>query len=252
MSSIPKILKLKDYITLIGTTLGLITLFLATIGDLAIISIGFFLISFTLGTDLLDGFIARKTGTINEMGKQLDSLSDSLTFGIVPAYLTFQAFRTYNVIDIFLIIGCIIFALGAILRLARFNISDQPGYTGVPTPLSGLFLIFYFYANYFFIQAFQLSTFPPTSTITVCILMVLFGWFNITTYIKFGAKDKKLYYFIIAFSPIFPVIAILGIFGYLIQFYLLSLIISIFFYFLCIVEFIYITIGFIRSLTKKV
>ena len=82
MSSIkiPQLLKLKDYITLIGTSLGIIALICACIGTRAIISLGFFLISISTGTDMIDGYIARKTNTVNELGRELDSLSDSLTF----------------------------------------------------------------------------------------------------------------------------------------------------------------------------
>ena len=152
MSSIkiPQLLKLKDYITLIGTSLGIIALICACIGTRAIISLGFFLISISTGTDMIDGYIARKTNTVNELGRELDSLSDSLTFGIAPAVLTYQSFKTDSLFDIILIIGAICFAIGAILRLARFNISEVPGYTGVPTPISALLLTVYFYANYFY------------------------------------------------------------------------------------------------------
>jgi len=251
MVSIPKILKLKDYITLTGTTLGLFALVLATFGDLAFISIGFILLTFTLGTDLLDGYLARKMGTVNEMGKQLDSLSDSLTFGIAPAILTYQAFRNGTIFDLILMISCTIFALGAILRLARFNISEEAGYTGVPTPLSGLFITLYFYANYFYIHAFQLIRFEFFSTVLICILMILFGWFNITTYIKFREKDKIIYYFFIAVSPSFPILGILGVMSNIMQFYVLSLIISIFFYIVCAIEIIYIIIGFILKAKTK-
>ena len=118
--TIPSLLKIKDYVTLIGTTLGIIALICGSFGARDAISLGFFLLSITLGTDLIDGYIARKTGTVNEMGKELDSLSDSLTFGIAPAVLSFQAFKTGTFFDVILIIGCICFALGAILRLARF------------------------------------------------------------------------------------------------------------------------------------
>ena len=109
--SIPKLLKLKDYITLIGTTLGILALICALMnayyGIRELLSLGFFFISLSVGTDMVDGYIARKTKTMNEMGKELDSLSDSLTFGIAPAILIFQAFRkAYNIfLEIYLICG---------------------------------------------------------------------------------------------------------------------------------------------------
>ena len=121
MSSIPKLLKLKDYITLIGTSLGIIALVCACFGTNEFISLGFFLITITLGTDMIDGYIARKTHTINEMGREMDSLSDSLTFGVAPAVLTYQSFKLGNFFDILIIIGAICFTIGAKLRLARFR-----------------------------------------------------------------------------------------------------------------------------------
>ena len=213
MSTIPKLLKLKDYVTLTGASLGLIALSLGAIGTRYTITFGFFLLSLTLGTDLIDGYIARKTGTFNELGRELDSLSDSLTFGITPAILTFQAFRTGQIYDIILIIGCVLFALGAILRLARFNISTGKGYTGVPTPISALLVIIFYFANYFY--AFGLGgllhPFPEIAYYSIPAFLVLIGWLNITTLIKFKEKSKSTYYIIILIAPTVPIFGIIGL-----------------------------------------
>ncbi len=212
-STIPSLLKIKDYVTLIGTTIGIIALICGSYGTRDAISLGFFLISITLGTDLIDGYIARKTGTVNDMGKELDSLSDSLTFGIVPAILSFQAFKTGTIYDYILIIGCTCFALGAVLRLARFNILEDPGYTGVPTPVSCLLIIGFFYTNYFHAFANGGLTYPFLA-ITYYItpfLLIFIGWLNITTYIKFGEKGKIVYYVFILLAPLSPIFGIIGI-----------------------------------------
>lgn len=214
MTSIPKLLKLKDYITLSGTTMGILALICAVIGTRLFISLGFFFVSISLGTDLLDGYIARKTGTVNKFGIELDSLSDSLTFGISPSVLAFQAFKTGGIFDIILIIGCICYAWGAILRLARFNITteDTPGYVGVPTPLSALLLISFYFANYFY--AFGLGgidhPFPEISLYITPFLMILIGWFNITTHIKFGEKGKTVYIIVFILAPLGIILGILG------------------------------------------
>ena len=216
MSSIKilNLLKLKDYITLIGTTLGIIAIICACMGTRAYISLGFFLISITLGTDLIDGYVARKTKTVNEIGKELDSLSDSLTFGIAPAILTFQAFRTNTIYDIVIIIGALFFVFGAILRLARFNISEVPGYTGLPTPISALILITYFYANYFFAFGMGGNNNYPFLVFTsylIPVFMVFFAWFNVTTFIRFSEKDKIVYVVFIIIAPLCPIFGIIGI-----------------------------------------
>ena len=213
MSTIPSLLKLKDYITLTGTTIGLVALIFGSFGTRDAISLGFFLISITFGTDLIDGYIARKTGTVNEIGRELDSLSDSLTFGIVPAVLCFQAFKTGTFYDFILAIGCICFALGAILRLARFNISTTAGYTGVPTPVTTLLILVYFYANYFYAFAFGGLNylFLEIAYFITPFFLIFFGWLNITTYIKFSEKGKSVYYLFIILAPCSPVFGIIGL-----------------------------------------
>jgi len=245
-TKIPKLLKLKDYITLVGTTLGIIALMCACIGAIEFLSLGFFLISISIGTDMVDGYIARKTKTVNEMGRELDSLSDSLTFGIAPAILTYLSFKTETLFDIFLIIGAICFAIGAILRLARFNIIESLGYTGLPTPMSALLLITYFYANYFYSMA--MGSFLIVSSFLIPFIMILIGWFNITTYLRFGAKDKGTYILFLVIGPLCPTFGIIGISS---PDFLTSIISSIIFlgFFLLIMFFI--IRGFYLYTTKK-
>jgi CDP-diacylglycerol--serine O-phosphatidyltransferase len=252
MSSIkiPQLLKLKDYITLVGTSLGIIALVCACFGTREWISLGFFLISLSLGTDMIDGYIARRTNTVNEMGRELDSLSDSLTFGIAPAILTFQAFKTRTFFDIIIIVGAICFAMGAILRLARFNISEIPGYTGVPTPISALLLLVYFYSNYFYAfgKGGITEPFLSVSSYFIPFIMILIAWFNITTYISFGEKDKTIYIISIIIAPLSPIFGIIGILN---PNYLTSMIVAIFFLSSFVLAFIIIIRGFFIHSSKK-
>ncbi len=253
MSKIVDLLKLKDYITLTGTTLGLITVIIVTLGGRTLVSLGFFLLAFTFGTDLLDGYVARKTGTVNEIGKELDSLNDSLTFGIAPSVLTFQAFKIGTIYDYFLIFACVLFALGAILRLARFNISKIKGYTGIPTPLSGLAILAFFYANYFFAVATSeiggTLDFPFFSNILIIIIMIFLAWSNITLHIVFEKeKDKKVYFTFLIFAPLCPVFAIIGILN---PDFIIASIVSILFFVFESLIIGYILISFIRTQLKK-
>lgn len=248
--SIPKLLKHKDYITLLGTSLGLVALICACIGSREFLSLGFFLITISLGTDLIDGYIARKTKTVNDMGRELDSLSDSLTFGIVPAILTYQSFKTGTLFDLFIIIGAICFAIGAMLRLARFNILKGSGYTGVPTPISALLLIFYFYINYFYAFALGGNTypFPEISSYLLPIFLILIGWFNITAYIQFDEKDKSTYLLVVVLGPLCP---IFGIIGLIEPNFIISITISIFFLGFFVFGLTWITRGFILFIIKR-
>jgi len=248
-SSIPSLLKIKDCVTLIGTTLGIIALIYGSFGTIHFLSLSFFLISLTLGTDLIDGYIARKTGTVNEMGKELDSLSDSLTFGIIPAVLCFQAFKTGTFYDYLLIIGCICFALGAVLRLARFNILADQGYMGVPTPVSCLLIIAFFYTNYFYAIAYGSLKFLAIANFVVPFLLAFIGWLNITTYIKFAEKGKSVYYLFIMFAPLAPIFGLIGILN---PTPLVSIIVSLIFIISFIILLGWVTLhSFLLNLLKK-
>ena len=97
--------------------------------------------------DFLDGFLARLLNACGEMGKQLDSLSDIVSFGVAPSMILFQFLRLsfmqqQNGLDIHIawVLPAFIFACAGAFRLARFNIdkSQSYGFKGVPIPAAGL------------------------------------------------------------------------------------------------------------------
>jgi CDP-diacylglycerol--serine O-phosphatidyltransferase len=97
--------------------------------------------------DFLDGFVARLLKQGSEMGKQLDSLSDVISFGVAPGVLFFQLLRMSYMreengldVSIFLLFPAFIFSAAAAYRLAKFNLdtTQQYGFKGVPTPAAGL------------------------------------------------------------------------------------------------------------------
>jgi CDP-diacylglycerol---serine O-phosphatidyltransferase len=97
--------------------------------------------------DFLDGFLARLLDAAGDMGKQLDSLSDVVSFGVAPAVILFQFLRlSYmrqeNGIDINIawLLPAFLFACAGAYRLARFNIDTTQtyGFKGVPIPAAGL------------------------------------------------------------------------------------------------------------------
>ncbi len=97
--------------------------------------------------DFLDGFLARLLHATGEMGKQLDSLSDLVSFGVAPAVILFQFLRLsymtqQNGLDINIawLLPAFLFACAGAYRLARFNIDTTQtyGFKGVPIPAAGL------------------------------------------------------------------------------------------------------------------
>jgi CDP-diacylglycerol---serine O-phosphatidyltransferase len=99
--------------------------------------------------DFLDGFVARLLNASSEMGKQLDSLSDVVSFGVAPGVILYQLLRmSYmreeNGLDITLpwLLPAFVVSAAAAYRLAKFNIdtTQQDGFKGVPTPAVGLLI----------------------------------------------------------------------------------------------------------------
>lgn len=88
--------------------------------------------------DGVDGRIARALGAQSEFGKELDSLSDVISFGVAPAFLMYvAAFQELNPAAAWIITA--IFPICGALRLARFNtVPGTPGYfVGLPIPAAG-------------------------------------------------------------------------------------------------------------------
>ncbi|RYY56859.1 MAG: CDP-alcohol phosphatidyltransferase [Chitinophagaceae bacterium] len=97
--------------------------------------------------DFLDGFVARLFKASSEMGKQLDSLADVVSFGVAPGMILYQFLRLSiareaNGIDasIAWLVPAFIVPCAAAWRLARFNLdtTSQSNFRGVPVPAVGL------------------------------------------------------------------------------------------------------------------
>jgi CDP-diacylglycerol--serine O-phosphatidyltransferase len=105
-------------------------------------------IGFAVVLDMLDGRIARMTGTTSDFGVQLDSLADLISFGMAPAVLTFQ-WGLEPLGRMGWAVG-FVYLSAAALRLARFNIqvvTDKRYFVGLPSPAAaGLVAatVFYF------------------------------------------------------------------------------------------------------------
>lgn len=97
--------------------------------------------------DFFDGFVARLMKVSSEMGKQLDSLSDVVTFGVAPALIMYQLLRMSFLKSQAALETSVVYLLPALLiaccaawRLAKFNIDARQGTTfyGVPTPITAM------------------------------------------------------------------------------------------------------------------
>jgi CDP-diacylglycerol--serine O-phosphatidyltransferase len=107
------------------------------------------LIFFAALVDFLDGFVARLFKATSEMGKQLDSLADVVSFGVAPGVILYQLLRMSYAREenglntsFLLLLPPFILSCAAAYRLAKFNLdeSQQYGFKGVPTPAVGLLI----------------------------------------------------------------------------------------------------------------
>ena len=113
-TGIGSFLSVQDSFTLLNATCGLLGTFFAIRGDFFIAVL---FLPLSVLCDFLDGKIGRGIGTSHEFGKELDSLSDVVGFGIAPAVFAY----TYAAQDVWLTLVLVLFVLCGILRLSSSN-----------------------------------------------------------------------------------------------------------------------------------
>ena len=135
-----------NVITLTGLSFGLSSIRFALEADfnLAIVCILFAGIC-----DVLDGLLARHLQSESDLGAQLDSLSDFLSFGVAPGLLVYMSiFNQDSGIGAF---ACLVFIIFSCLRLALFNVrleaskttdgAPEHFFTGIPTPVGAVLIL---------------------------------------------------------------------------------------------------------------
>ena len=134
---------LPNMLTLIGVCIGLTSIRFALDEryEFAIIAI---IIAAVI--DGLDGRIARLIKGTSKVGKELDSLTDMISFGVAPAFIMY--FWKLNELGRFGWLVCLIYVICVALRLARFNVNSggEPSwrdnfFEGVPSPAGGILVL---------------------------------------------------------------------------------------------------------------
>ncbi len=139
---------IPNTITLLNLLSGFFSVVYASTGDLTTAA---WLILAAAVFDFLDGFSARALKSYSDLGKQLDSLSDLISFGVAPAFILYRMMSdagggitladTFPGPPFFLLLTPAFLVAAAGLRLARFNIDpgQETSFSGLPTPATGLF-----------------------------------------------------------------------------------------------------------------
>tara|TARA_B100000963_G_scaffold66676_1_gene54822 strand:- start:195 stop:1004 length:810 start_codon:yes stop_codon:yes gene_type:complete len=134
---------LPNMLTLIGVCIGLTSIRFALDEryEFAIIAI-----IFAALIDGLDGRIARLIKGTSKVGKELDSLTDMISFGVAPAFIMY--FWKLNTLGRFGWLLCLIYVICVALRLARFNVNTNQApswrdnfFEGVPSPAGGILVL---------------------------------------------------------------------------------------------------------------
>ena len=167
---------LPNILTLGGVCLGISSIKFSIDGNF---SLAVTLILFAAILDALDGRIARLIKGTSEFGKELDSLTDFVSFGIAPVFiLYFWELNTYGKLGWAI---ALIYSVCCVLRLARFNLTKVENqqewksnfFEGVPSPAGGILILLpLIYELTDFSFKFEVKQFTPFLTVLVALLLV--------------------------------------------------------------------------------
>ena len=152
-----------DMATLLSASLGFLAITYIIDGSEKSYIVAMLILPFCAIIDGMDGALARKFGTKHHYGKYLDSISDSICFGIAPSILVYSLYYNldkgpaidifddnfeldfrYNVDNIVAISSALLIAILSIIRLANFTIGDQGNneyFSGLPSPGLTMFIV---------------------------------------------------------------------------------------------------------------
>jgi CDP-diacylglycerol--serine O-phosphatidyltransferase len=142
MMSIKK--HIPNFITSLNLVCGTIAIMFLIHNQIAFASVMVFAAAIF---DFFDGMAARLLHVKSEIGKQLDSLADMVSFGLVPAMILYRLLAHFTLIHQgafwqFLPYLSILIPVFSALRLAKFNIDtrQEDAFIGIPTPATALFI----------------------------------------------------------------------------------------------------------------
>ncbi len=167
---------LPSVLTLIGVCLGISSIKFALDGNFTL-AILFIVIAAIL--DALDGRVARMIKGTSEFGKELDSLTDFVSFGVAPVFVIY--FWELNELGRIGWLLVLLFSVCCVLRLARFNLTKFEGneewkmnfFQGIPSPAGGCLVLFpIMYELSSFSNLFQIKGLSPFLVVLASILLI--------------------------------------------------------------------------------
>lgn len=167
---------IPDFLTAMNLACGVVGVVFAFKG---MVEIAFFLMLAGVVFDFFDGFAARALGAYSDFGKELDSLADLVTSGVLPAVMLYNLSKECMWGETWVCWVPLLIAVFAGLRLAKFNVdpSQADGFMGLPAP--GCALLAASLCHYaasdptcFLAQWCAGQVFIPVLTVCLCALLV--------------------------------------------------------------------------------
>ncbi|MBQ8852882.1 MAG: CDP-diacylglycerol--serine O-phosphatidyltransferase [Alistipes sp.] len=155
--------------------------------------------------DFFDGFTARLLKQYSDIGVQLDSLADMVSFGVAPSAMMFAfaldaptLFELNDVVAHIIVYVPFIMAAFSALRLAKFNIDDSQHETfeGLPTPANALFCASFVYAALYSGKAVEVEWIALISVVMAALLVSPIRMFSFKLKSFGWSKNKSLYIFL--------------------------------------------------------
>ena len=193
---------IPNTITTLNLLSGILSIFFSIVGNPTLAA---YMIFIAAVFDFLDGFAARTLNAYSELGKQLDSLADLISFGLAPAVilffqmahileisLTWEKIQELSILQTLLIVSPALIVIASALRLAKFNIDEGQAdhFLGLPTPASGLL-----FASLPLVMQSESFTFLKdllNSPFTLFLLIISISFLMVSTIPMFSLKIKNL------------------------------------------------------------
>ena len=196
---------LPSVLTLIGVCLGITSIKLAMDGNFGF-AVLFVIVAAIL--DGLDGRVARMIKGTSDFGKELDSLTDFVSFGIAPVFIVY--FWELNELGRVGWLIVLLFSVCCVLRLARFNLTKFDNneewkmnfFQGIPSPAGGCLILFpIMYDLSIFSNFYKISNLSPYLVVLSSVLLI--SKVPTFSFKKIVVQRQTTLFLLLGFAPFF-------------------------------------------------
>ena len=208
---------IPNFLTLTNLFFGCLAVYYGIMGDLETLA---YLVLAGMFCDFFDGFFARQFKIDSQLGIQLDSLSDLVTFGLTSSIVILQLIESSSFVVNnssssyvkFVPFIAFLITVASSYRLAKFNVNSiDSNFKGLPTPANALLIVFIpFFIDYFEISALFQNIYLLVFLVLISSYLLVSNQAMFSFKLKnLSFKENKLIYFFVLLS-----ILLIAIFGF--------------------------------------